>query len=1038
MSLVDEAGRPAEVGQSKGRWLCLEDFISSDGAAIREDDLRCLGFPRDWPAIYSTSPALKALIGKRGSIAAKRVAVAGEPLPEDRVSSITCQPLQSFTNAAKAARSVPGLVVVQGWAVFERLDRAPGTVFVAERYCWNSSADGRWVDLTPRPETISQLLLAEGECSRKPQQSSVLSASEASLGRLLLECRFPSLAAVASSKLPGKGARSSEHQQKEVPQKRQEANGKAASKEANGKAAPKVLDYSKWSKIVDSDDEEDIPRAPLPQEDCGVRDLAEGREAKKPLPVPDFLVGSTGGGGGTNCFTSLTKLLDAEQDKGDTEHAHQLAQVFGKIFHQGISDTRRQAFYRKSLAAVPADAFVILLGLGSIIPLLHAARRGPGKGALLETSAKLAKVAESIIQANKLKFPVAVVKPSFDDEVLMTDALKQLVPKDAKNVVVLTERMAHDLLSNGIVPSCVMAHKAVRSCAPNAKITHIPKTVELTLAPVEIRSESLKEFDIRPFNAFRHTTSNDKADFWWWPVRLENQRNTRAAVLGPSKVLCGFDFDRSPEITLDEVRRTLKLEATVRGRCNGAALWWTAKFGDEEYSSRPSMAEAKTPKVDDISGKSEWKQAVHYLAGETALFPGDTLELLVSVTPRFTVRMLQQSPFSVEAPAWVQAPLSSKFAATMPVLPYHFLMLTDHERLEVYQRALSAAVQAQRKKLGRRPRVLDAGCGIGLLGMTAALEGAEVWLCEAVPLMRRMCREVVAANAAAVTEKQGLVQLLPPMMSTRIQIGEDVQEKFDIVVSEVMDLWCLGEGIIPTMRHAHKKLLASGGLMLPGKLMIFVQPLELKLWSKAEREHGVDLQALQTGMKSKFSPLRINQFPRRWLTEEPIAALEIDLAHVPAQPGDGEPNLEGGVKLCIRMGGKPALRAKISSATIDHSGILSGYGIWWAADLGEGNVVTSHPDNPQRSWKQLVRWLDHPRYVEHGEEIQVLTCYNDHQVNVEDIYVPQGMVDEYQQALAKQQQRSHQQGAPTCGTKPEASPAQAASAPLEEPLLEVD
>ena len=38
---------------------------------------------------------------------------------------------------------------------------------------------------------------------------------------------------------------------------------------------------------------------------------------------------------------------------------------------------------------------------------------------------------------------------------------------------------------------------------------------------------------------------------------------------------------------------------------------------------------------------------------------------------------------------------------------------------------------------------------------SAALEGAEVWLCEAVPLMRHVCREVVAANSGLVAEKRG-------------------------------------------------------------------------------------------------------------------------------------------------------------------------------------------------------------------------------------------------------------------------------------------
>jgi hypothetical protein len=43
---------------------------------------------------------------------------------------------------------------------------------------------------------------------------------------------------------------------------------------------------------------------------------------------------------------------------------------------------------------------------------------------------------------------------------------------------------------------------------------------------------------------------------------------------------------------------------------------------------------------------------------------------------------------------------------------------------------------------------------------SAALEGAEVWLCEAVPLMRHVCREVVAANSGLVAEKRGTGGLL--------------------------------------------------------------------------------------------------------------------------------------------------------------------------------------------------------------------------------------------------------------------------------------
>merc|ERR1719486_477990 len=139
-------------------------------------------------------------------------------------------------------------------------------------------------------------------------------------------------------------------------------------------------------------------------------------------------------------------------------------------------------------------------------------------------------------------------------------------------------------------------------------------------------------------------------------------------------------------------------------------------------------------------------------------------------------------------------------------------------------------------------------------------------------MMRRTAREVVGANAQAVAAKRGMVNLLPEMMSTRIQVGPDgdVQDKFDIVVSEVMDLWCLGEGIIPTMRHAQAKLLTDDGIMIPSRLVVFAQPIELGLFSQPEKTHKVNLSPLYSVFKCKYSPLRIQQLPHRFLSDEPM------------------------------------------------------------------------------------------------------------------------------------------------------------------------
>ena len=100
---------------------------------------------------------------------------------------------------------------------------------------------------------------------------------------------------------------------------------KPDTKETKETKAP-TLDYSKWSNIVDSDDEED-PK--VVDEDVGVKDLAEGVKAKKEPPIPDYLLGSTGGGGGTNCLTSIVKMLDSEQTQ---ENAHQFLACSFKPF----------------------------------------------------------------------------------------------------------------------------------------------------------------------------------------------------------------------------------------------------------------------------------------------------------------------------------------------------------------------------------------------------------------------------------------------------------------------------------------------------------------------------------------------------------------------------------------------------------------------------------------------------------------------------------------------------------------------------------
>eukprot|EP00439_Symbiodinium_sp_Y106_P058168 s635_g8.t1 len=275
MALPDATGGVAVVGVSEACWLCREDFVT-DGD-FDTNALKGLGFPRDWPQVYTGSDALKSLIGKRGRIPAKRVAVAGPPTPEQlsklpAVSDLHLVPLHSFGNAETLAKHA-GLGVVKGWAVFERLDKARGTAFVAERYWWNSFPEGTWIDLTPRPQSWQQLLLAEPIALEESKKKTVLSKEVSQLHCQLLTQRFP-----------GYVPRPRQPQQPQQPEERKAGDAKAkpmqststsdAIKKQSGyvqgerdkrdrKAQKGGVDYSKFDNIEDSDDEKLVPKQAL-------------------------------------------------------------------------------------------------------------------------------------------------------------------------------------------------------------------------------------------------------------------------------------------------------------------------------------------------------------------------------------------------------------------------------------------------------------------------------------------------------------------------------------------------------------------------------------------------------------------------------------------------------------------------------------------------------------------------------------------------------------------------------------------------------
>ena len=144
------------------------------------------------------------------------------------------------------------------------------------------------------------------------------------------------------------------------------------------------------------------------------------------------------------------------------------------------------------------------------------------------------------------------------------------------------------------------------------------------------------------------------------------------------------------------------------------------------------------------------------------------------------------------------------------VANWHVPMMNDAPRNEAYLAALQAAVTAD-------TRILEIGTGSGLLAMMAARCGAaEVTTCETVPLIAAKAQEIIEANGLA-----GVITVVAKK-SADLEVGVDLAHPANLLISEILSSEFLGEGVLPSIEDARRRLLAPEGRIIPagGSIMI--------------------------------------------------------------------------------------------------------------------------------------------------------------------------------------------------------------------------
>jgi len=218
----------------------------------------------------------------------------------------------------------------------------------------------------------------------------------------------------------------------------------------------------------------------------------------------------------------------------------------------------------------------------------------------------------------------------------------------------------------------------------------------------------------------------------------------------------------------------------------------------------------------------------------------------------------------------------------------HLDMLNDAERNLRYLEAL-------REKLSRPQRVLDIGTGSGLLAMLAAHHGGatDVTACEVFPAIAQAARTVVAANGL-----EGRVRVLAKR-SDAMRMPEDMGARAQLVVTEIFDSDLLGEGMLPSIRHALRELLvAPGAVVIPARAIVYAQFVQCEpLWKAHDLRscktpgpcghHLVDPgeAAKCAGASSALCVQASTLWQQHQLTplgDAPFAALTVDFQNPPA------------------------------------------------------------------------------------------------------------------------------------------------------------